>query len=442
MKRLSVIIVVVALGASAAVLNPPADLDPGIVETVQVDATDADIDPRFFFCPWALADGVNDTSVSGLSRSRTDYLISLPFNGEMSTLGKREIQNDRATSIEISSLQPVGESSAIVEFGLGPAGADVLAAGNGLAAADVCPSELPDVWHVGGGSTADGDRLTLRLFNPFLDVARVDLTVVSELGAEAATGFEGVSIPARSTKTIDIGAVLPGRQSLSIFVDNVDGAVIPALVRGSGGDVAVWSGVGESDTWELPLTVDGGLTGSIILTNSSILPVEFSIDVFSTQAEVSTPVTGGIEGPGQTVIPLADLGEATYGARITGDGPFGAVVVGVAQDARAAMAGVRNPSSQWILPGVNVEPGAEYRMWVLNTGVDTVVVSYGSSGGTVDGQLEVAAGAVASVDLSDLGAAGLIVEAASPFSVAWSVIDVPGVGYVAGIPVVGTGTGG
>ncbi len=442
MKRLSTIIVVLALGASAAVLNPPADLDPDTGGAVPLEVVGPDINPRFFFCPWALADGVNDTAVTGMSRSVTDYLISLPFNGEISTPGNRPIEADRAISIDISSLQPVGESSVIVEFGQGPAAADVLAAGSGLAAGDACPTGLPDVWHVGGGSTADGDRLTLRLFNPFLDVARVNLTVVSELGAEAATGFEGVSIPARSTKTIDIGAVLPGRQSLSVFVDGVDGAVIPALVRSAGGDLAVWSGVEDSETWEIPLTVDWGLTGSIVLTNSAILPVGFSIDVFSPEAEVSTPINGEIPGPGQVVIPLTDLAEGTVGARITGDGPFGAVVVGVGENARAAAPGVRNTATQWILPGVNVDPDAEYRMWVLNTGVDAIVVSYGSTGGAPGGQVEVGAGAVASVDVKAPGTGGLIVEGASPFSVAWSVFSDPGVGYVAGVSVVDIETDG
>ncbi len=441
MKRLSILIVIAGLAAAAAVVNPPSRLDPPRAATTTTLIVGEERDARFFLCPWAFTDGVADSSIALVSRAATDYLISLALNGEVSTADQSTIAAGGAASIEISSIQPVGSSSLIVESGQGPAAAGVLASGDSLIAGDACPSGLPDIWHVGGGSTAEGDLLTLRLFNPFADAARVNLTAVSELGAEAVSGFEGVSIPARSTRTIDLAAALPGREVLSMFVENVEGSVIPALVREAGGDLAMWPGVGQSEVWEVPLTADRGLDGSIVLTNSSLLPVTFSVDVFGRQATVTNPFTGEIAGPGQTVIPLDSLDADVFGARITGDGPFAAVVVGVGDEARAAMPAARTTSSAWLLPGVNTRPDASYRMWVLNTGVDDIVVSYRAAGSTgsvgeVD-QLAVAAGAVASVDVNVPGAAGLIVETAGPFSVAWSVISAPAVAYVAGVPIGG-----
>ena len=52
-------------------------------------------------------------------------------------------------------------------------------------------------------------------------------------------------------------------------------------------------------------------------------------------------------------------------------------------------------------------------------------------------ELVVAAGAVASVDVTEVGTSGVIAEAAAPFSAAWSVSNGTAVAYVAGVPVGG-----
>ena len=82
----------------------------------------------------------------------------------------------------------------------------------------------------------------LRLFNPFADDARVNLSAVSELGAESDDSFQAVSVPARSTRTFALQESLPGREALSIFVEHVEGSVIPVMVQSTGTDTAMWSG--------------------------------------------------------------------------------------------------------------------------------------------------------------------------------------------------------
>jgi hypothetical protein len=441
-KRLAILLVVSVLAAAAFVVNPPADLDPLPASTTTTISELDEPVSRFFHCPWAYADGISDTSISLVTEADTEYRVSLPVNGDVTTVSEAAMAAGAAVGIPVSTVQPVGASSAIVEFSNGPAAAGVLSTGAGFAAGDACPSRLPRIWHLGGGTTADGQLLTLRLFNPFADAARVDLTAVSELGAEAASGFEGVSIPARSTRTIEISTILPGRDRLSLFIEQIEGSVIPAFVLdGATGDRALWSGTRQSEAWEVPLTVDQGLEGAIVLTNSSLVAVTYSIDVFDREATVTTPVTGEIPGPGQVVVALDQLGAGVFGARVSGDGPFGAVVVGSGEGAVAATPAAPGTSTGWLLPGVSADTGAGYRMWVLNTGVDDITVSYRSAdaGGGADNvkELVVAAGAVASVDVTEVGTSGVIAEAAAPFSAAWSVSNGTAVAYVAGVPVGG-----
>lgn len=442
MRRLSILVVVAVLGAAAVVINPPPDLDPVAASTTTTLSEHDEPVSRFFHCPWAYADGVSDSSIALLADTDAEYRVSLPANGEITTTNEATLAAGAAVGIRASAVQPVGSSSLIVEFSDGPAAAGVVSTGEGFAAGDSCPSRLPRIWHLGGGTTADGQVLTLRLFNPFADAARVDLVAVSELGAEAAAGFEGVSVPARSTRTVEISTVLPGRDRVSLLIDQLEGSVIPALVLdGATGDRAVWSGTRQSEAWEIPLVSDRGLAGSIVLTNSSLVAVTYSIDVFDRDAMVTTPVTGEIPGPGQAVVSIEQLGDGVIGARVSGDGPFATFVVGAGEGAVAATPAAPGTSTAWLLPGVNADAGSQYRMWVLNTGVDEITISYrdadaGGDTGSVN-QLTVAAGAVASVDVTEVGTSGLIAEADGPFSAAWSVTHGAAVGYVAGVPVGG-----
>ena len=66
---------------------------------------------------------------------------------------------------------------------------------------------------------------------------------------------------------------------------------------------------------------------------------------------------------------------------------------------------------------------ATYRLWFLNTGIEPVTVTYrkaNASGGGDTAEIVVAAGAVASVEVTDVGTTGISATGTSLFSVAWS----------------------
>lgn len=420
MRRLATLLIAGLAVVAAYSLSPPPilDPDPGVTTTAPVE--DVSIS-RFFHCPWALADDRTNSSYAFMTGAETDFAISYPENGEVDQGAQGGAP--RGSAIAIDNTRVRGSSSAIIEFSDGPAAAAVVAIGDGVLAGDICSSTLPAVWHVPGGSTREGDLLTLRLFNPFADDARVNLTAVSELGIEADDSFESVSIPARSTRTFSLNEDLPGRQILSVFVEHVEGSIIPVMVLDNGFDIAMWPGTRHSQAWEFPLAQVDGLVMEIILTNIAPIDVTYTVEIFDEFATVLSTGGGVIDGPGQARVVPPEVQSRAFGVRITADGPFGAVMIGRGETAVVAAVGASTVSDEWLIPGPNSEAAASYELQFLNTGVEPVTITYRKANATGGGDVatvDVAAGAAAAVDVTDIGTSGIVATGTGPFSVAWS----------------------
>lgn len=435
MRRLAVLVGSVVLVVVAFSLEAPPVLDPDPATSTTI-APEEVVLSRFFHCPWALADDRRDGSFAMVSAVDTDFAINFPENGAVEQGPEGVVLPDAAFAVDNERV--LGTSSAIVEFSNGPAAASVVAIGESTLAGDLCSANLPAVWHVPGGSTLEGDTLTLRLFNPFADDARVDLSAVSELGPESDDSFEAVSVPPRSTRTLELERTLPGREALSLFVEHVEGSVIPVMVQGSGTDTAVWPGTRHSDIWEFPLAGTEALATELILTNVAPIDVVYTVEVFDESASVLSGVGGTIAGPGQARVPLVGLGPEVFGVRVTADGPFGAVVVGKGETSRVGTVGAPTTADRWLIPGPNAETAADYRLWFLNTGVDSVTITYVKANATGTGDvasIEVASGAMASVDVTDIGTTGMTASGTGPFSVAWSGSNGPARMFSGAVPI-------
>ena len=420
MRRLSLLVVSGMIVAAAYALSAPVteDPDPGVPTTVSEEVVRIS---RFFHCPWAFADDTSTSSHAVLATVESDFGVSYVENGDVELGESGRLRGGAGASVP--NPRVLGASSAIVELSNGPAAAGVVAIGPDLLAGDVCSGSLPAMWHVPGGSTREGDVLTLRLFNPFADDAQVSVSAVSELGTEADDSFENVAIPARSTRTFALHETLPGREALSVFVEQIEGSVIPVMVQEAAGDVAVWPGTRHSELWEFPVATAEGVSTELVLTNIAPIEVAFTVEVFDETATVLTSVSGVIEGPGQTRVPLNGIESGAFGIRLTGDGPLGAVVVGRGETSAVGTIGASGVSDEWLVPGPNSEGGAVYSLWFLNTGAELVTVEYrmvDEVGADSEGSVTVAAGAVASVDATAVGTSGVVVSASAPISVAWS----------------------
>lgn len=438
MSRIAAILVIALVGAAALILEPPRSLDPevSVASTVVDEVPDA---TRFSHCAWAFADGDVETTFAVAAVPAVEYRLSFPQTGELTEGTERLLPAGAAVGIELASIRQQGDSPAIVEFDDGPTAVAVVAAGDTEIAAANCPSSLPKVWHLPGGTTADPDEYVIRLMNPFADDARVDLSVTSELGSEAAPDLQGLSIPARTTRIVDMSEALPGRSSISVTIDQVEGSVIPMAQVSTPGDIAVWEATRQSETWEFPLVDSGAGTAVLTLSNSAPVPVTYTLELFGEDATVEVIDGGIVPGPGQVTVPVADLGVGPFGIRVSGDGPMAATVTERGESSVAITPGAPTVSSRWLLPGPNAETSGLYRLWLMNSGIDTITVEYrflDAVGGVSDGDsVELAPGATASVAVTDAGTAGMILEAGGAFSAGWSATFGDAVAFSMGIPI-------
>lgn len=403
--------------AAAVFLTPPSPPDPA----PDLLAGEEEIYPgpsRFIHCPWALSDGSAEGVYTVAAAGPAAFEISFPDGEAAGPRLAGEAGPDTAAKL---SNPLIGTVSALVEFSEGTGSAAAAFSGGGMLAGDLCPGAVPPVWHLPGGSTMEGERLTLRLFNPFTVDARVDLWALSELGAEADAALDGLAVPARRTRVVELEEILPGREALSILVLPAAGAVIPAMILDAGADAAVWPGVGASESWEFPIAAVEGLAAELVLTNDASLEVNFLVEVFDETGALFEPMDGFIEGPGQARLDLGEISSSGFGLLVTGDGPFGAAVRGRSAAAAAAVSGTPVNASAWLVPG----PGsvaADARLRLLNTGLTPFEVSYTILAPTGAGRravLELPPLSVETVEVPDSGAAGVLVSGEGAFSAAW-----------------------
>ncbi|MDH3261085.1 MAG: DUF5719 family protein [Acidimicrobiia bacterium] len=411
--------------------------------TVELPVTTATAGPvvasNFSNCAWAIADDTRETLMSIVTLSDVEVQLTFPVAGEIRETYPESLPGPGASAIPLSTILSLGVSPAVVEFSDSPAAAGVIAEGEGSLAGDLCPSSASKVWVLPGGTTVQDRPLDLQLFNPFPEDALVTVEAISEEGFEPVPDLERVSIPGRSWRTLALGDVLPFRQRLSVTVRTEQGRIIPAMVQTNGTDQAIWTDVGRSEVWEFPLVAVGELQPFLAIANAGPLEVTYTLDVFTADGPVESAVEGLVPAEGHDRISVAGLADGAYAVRLRADGPVSAVVVGEGEGQVAATSGAPLTARQWMLPGAGANSSAQSSLWFLNTGADSITVTYQllDAGGTVDLPSKVAlpAGTVRRVPLDQIGVSGVIAESTGLFSAAWSAETELATAYASGIPV-------
>jgi Family of unknown function (DUF5719) len=179
------------------------------------------------------------------------------------------IPSTGASITEPVDVGPFGRSQ-VVESGAGPApfvGAIVDMDGGGVAVEQVvkgqqgldtapCATTGSDHSYFADGTTQENASLLLSLLNPYPDDAIVDLTFVTEQGAEAPADFQGIVVPAHSIMGVDVGTHLRRRARVATTVSARAGRVVawktqvinptpaaPAGAAGAAGQAAPPAGV-------------------------------------------------------------------------------------------------------------------------------------------------------------------------------------------------------
>jgi len=441
MRRIIVVTLILALGVLAAILPAP-ELPPEPLAGLIIDrpAIESPVEASIWYCPWAQANAGRDSffGVASMADADADFTFPVAIPGESPDEALAQTLGPGAAMITLSDVAQRGDSPAFIEFSDGPAAVGVTTIGEVLTA-DTCVSQGPDEWFFAGGSTLTGERLQLRLFNPFPETAKVTVTGYSEIGVEALGDLRSVSINPRSWRDIDFEEMLRQRQALVISVRVDEGLVVPAMSYAQGDDEAWWLGSGLSSEWEFPVVRTQGLGGgAVVVGNPNLADVTVSVDVYTFQGPERSVFEFTIPPEAPLRIDLSSVPSDTAGVRISATAQVVAGVVASGDAGTAVTRGSPAPARVWLLPGLRSVGLNRGTLWLMNSGFEqiSVTVSELTGSAAVSSQVLVEPGTQVAVSITEPDALGVLVEANDPFTAAWSVEGPSGIAFSAGLAVV------
>jgi hypothetical protein len=295
----------------------------------------------------------------------------------------------------MGSISAVGEAAALVEFPTADSAVATVTSGSVSVSAESC-SRIPSRQTVvGGAGTLEGSTFQVQLMNPYASEAQVDITAFSESGREAAEALVGVIVPPRSSVTVDVGSILPGRASLSLVIDTTRGSVVPSARVDVEGDSAVWRPVAPAESWVMPAPGFSDGQRDLVIVSTAADDVAYQVDLFGAAGVEEGVLEGIVEGRGEQVIDLSSLGDGALAIRVVAEAPI--AVFG--RYAAPGAIGLTNASAvsgaDWLLPGAGSVEGGTAAIAVVNVGVDDASVTITQlRGSSTTSVISIAPGAV------------------------------------------------
>jgi len=442
MRRLLVLALVGAvLGVAFLLPAPPDPREPLTGLIIEPPGLASPEDAGIWYCPWAQSTALRDTvfGVVSLEEAQAAFTFPVTIPDEPDDAATIEVPGPGAANLALSLVAQRGDSPGFVELSAGPGAIAATVMGDAVLAADSCVASGPRTWHFPGGSTMPGEHLTLRLFNPFPDPAKVTVTGVSDIGVEALPELDNLAVAARSWRDVDFTTLLRQRQNLVITVSAAAGVVVPAMVFGTESDEDWWPGVGEASEWEFPVARVQGTDAYLVVHNPGLGPVEVVVDLMTPGGPVMEAFNASVAPSAPVRFDLSAYPGDPLAARLVSTGgPVAAAVVAKGEGGVAVMPGVPAASSTWLLPGLRRVPLHAASLWLLNAASEEAVSATvgvlgrdGSSGQTV----VVPPGVPVQVDVTSADAAGILVEASGPVTVAWTIRGPSGLAFSAASPV-------
>jgi hypothetical protein len=338
-------------------------------------------------------------------------------------------------------------------------------------AAGPCASTVGQEWYLPTGTTALGVSQRLAIANPFPNEAVVYLTFETETDTRTPPEFQGLVVPARSVRVVDVSATVTVREQVATRVESRSGlvAVEQVLVAGDESElptslVTTLAAPGPAEAWLFPdgRVLDEGVDVRFAVYNPGEVSAEVDVEL-----SIDDPGTNGIVEPyelsvGPRQFQLLDLrqdervpagvGWSASVRSVDGTPVVAAMWVLAADPAepvgQSIVLGTPVVASRWEVPlaGLGeveaaitiVNPGATAARVRLSRVGGGVVEQLGSGDGVevpAGGRVTLAAGAIV-----DPGAASLRIESEGRVAVAWSLTFAEGGGFslAAAMPVAGT----
>lgn len=191
-----------------------------------------------WFCPGVPADADADVGGEIVLSNRGDAAIT----ARVAWLGAPGSSIDETLTIEPRSVVALeaGERltssfvGAVVEFDGGAGIAEQRARHPAGRPVSPCATDTSSTWYLAEGFTVGGSLNNLVLTNPFDDAAIVNVAFATDDGARIPNLYQGIPVPARSVRVIDLGAPGAGAQGedrLAVRVESTRGRVVVARAQ-------------------------------------------------------------------------------------------------------------------------------------------------------------------------------------------------------------------
>lgn len=455
-RRIGAAIVASALVAAATLAAAPTEPIPPVFALPELSSDVAGETQSIWYCPWAEAGAERDTVISMASIGAADAVVTIPNPSPADEADTAELQLGTlsAFDVELGEVVRRGQAPMFVEFAGGPAMVSTLMRSETLLSGDRCVASAPKVWYLTGGTTRSGIQLTLRLFNPFPENARVLVSGSSEFGNEPLPGGS-LDVPARSWRDIPLSQQVPFLDELSVTVSSEAGLVLPTMVMANGTDEATWPGTALAERWYFPVAGVEGVESELVITNPGDAPLTLDIEVFTSEGPVpGTSFT--LEPGGPRRIALSDIASGAFGIAVTSSGRTAAVIIaeevvseedlgggegeappesaGPLGGKLAGTVGRNSPAARWLVAGTG-NVSITSTVWLMNTGDQPATVTMQPLSGRAEAPEEITIGDGELVRYPSRDGLGYFIEASQPISVAWSASSALGLAFIAGVAV-------
>ena len=456
-----------------AVALPEPEAAPGPTFTGPETAdSGATASSSVWYCVWQDSSDVRDASYNLASVPVTEAVITLPnpLPGQPPDSEAFSLPSPGARVLNVADVVRLGPSPGFVEYDDGPAGTSTIVTSDAIITGDSCVLSVSKLWQLPGGTTRDGTTMTLRLFNPFPELAKVTVSGISEFGAEPLPELEAIDVPGRSWRDFSLNEIVPFLDDLVLTVGADEGVVIPSIAVQQGAeDEASWLGAGLASNWYFPVAQQDELVPEVVIWNPGTAPVAVEIDAYTTEGPLpavrSVEVAAGVP----TRVLLDDVAEGAFGVHVRGNRAVSAVVVAtspadvlvveevptddgdeeptqelVAETVRSAgTTGATELASSWLLPGAGAAPDAASSLWVMNSSADPITVTLQPLGviPLAPAKITVDGGTLKRVAIDEEAAiAGYLIEATAPIAASWSASAPRGIAFMGGIPIAESGS--
>jgi hypothetical protein len=137
-----------------------------------------------------------------------------------------EVAAPGPTRVDLDELFGAPGLSVVVESSAGELVVEHRLVAEGRADQVPCATSSSDRWYFPSQSTVRGAGAQLHLFNPFPEDASVDVTASVQDGVREPPEWQGLIVPAGTSRVVDLGVAIQRRDQFSVSVESRNGQVV------------------------------------------------------------------------------------------------------------------------------------------------------------------------------------------------------------------------